>query len=97
MLLSEFLADPENEHTMQGNPRVKCNALHKTGKSYNCYLTATEAIEHAQHLLLKAQLILERDIKDAIVHVWNTEAGGEKLFVGLNHARKGSRRKRVVS
>jgi hypothetical protein len=29
---------------------------------------------------------------DAVVPVWNTAAGGEKLFVGMTHARKGSRR-----
>jgi hypothetical protein len=92
MLLAEFLADPENEHKTQGNPKVRSNALHKTGQSFNCYLTASQAIEHARNLLQKAQLILDHDLEDAVVHVWNTS--GEKLYVGMTHARKGTRRKK---
>jgi hypothetical protein len=31
-------------------------------------------------------------VDDAAVHVWNTGAANEKLYCGLNHARKGPRK-----
>jgi hypothetical protein len=94
MQLSEYLAKEENLHAQQGNPSVRCNALSKTGKSFNCYLKPAEAIEFARHLLQKAQLILDGHIDDAVVHVWNVGEDSESLSFGLNTARKGKRRKK---
>lgn len=96
MKLSEFLADADNPHSEQGNPSVKCNALYKKSKSFNCYLTATQAIQHAQHLLQKAQLILDHGLEDAVVQVWNSGVNSEILSCGLTERRKGPRRKGKV-
>ena len=83
-------------HAKQGNPQVECNALYKTGNNFNGYLKASQAIEFAQHLLLKAQLILDHQAEDdKVVHVWNVGKDNEKLHVGLNEARKGRRRTKV--
>ena len=94
MQLSEFLSSDDNEHAQQGNPAVKCNALYKTKDNINCLLTASQAIEFARHLLQKAQLILDSEIEDAVVHLWNQGEHNEKLFFGLTKARKGPRRKK---
>ena len=92
--LSEFLAQPDNPHSQEGNPRVQCNALYKTRKNFNCYLTASQAIRLARYLLEKAQLILDNGIEDAVVHAWNKDENNEKLYLGLNEARKGKRREK---
>lgn len=94
MKLSDYNSQPENLHAKQGNPSVHCNALSKTGKSFNCYLKPGEAIEVARNLLLKAQLILDSHISDGVVHLWNVGKNNESLSFGLNTARKGPRRKR---
>jgi hypothetical protein len=94
MKLSEYLAQEGNLHKEQGNPSVKCNALSKTGKSFNCYLKPGEAIEFARHLLTKAQLILDNQIEDGVVHVWNVGGDSESVSFGLNTARKVLRRKK---
>jgi hypothetical protein len=78
----------------QGNPHVECNALYKTGANVNCYLKPGQAIELARHLLQKAQLILDHLLEDDVVHVWNQGTDNEKLYVGLNTARKGPRRRK---
>jgi len=93
MKLKDFLATKDHPHAKQGNPHVVCNALYKTGKNINYLLTPSQAIEHAQNILQKAQLILDHDLDDAAVHVWNQGDANEKLYVGLNTARKGPRRK----
>lgn len=95
MQLTEYLADESNAHSRQGNPHVKCNALYKTRQNVNCLLTATQAIEFAQPLLQKAQLILDDQLEDAVVHVWNQGEQNEKLYVGVTAARKGPRRKKI--
>jgi len=93
MLHDEFIADKDNPHTKEGNPSVKCNMLSKTSKSFNCYLKPVEAIALARHLLSKAQIILESDISDGVVHLWNVGELNEKIGCGLNKARKrGNRR-----
>jgi hypothetical protein len=91
--LREYLEKKGNAHTEAGNPRVKCNAVYKTRSSFNCYLTPSQAIEHARHLLHKAQLILDNNITDAVVQVWNKGEQGENLYFGLTQARKGKRKK----
>jgi hypothetical protein len=93
MLLSDFLADKGNAHSAQGNPVAECNALYKAEENFNCYLTAAQAIALAQNLLQKAQLILDEKLEDAVVHMWNKGKDNEKLYCGLNQARKGPRRK----
>jgi hypothetical protein len=92
MLLSDFLTDKGNAHKKQGNPVVACNALYRATENFNCYLTAPQAIALARNLLQKAQLILDEGLEDAAVHMWNKGAQNEKLYCGLNHARKGPRR-----
>lgn len=92
MLLDDFLADTTNPHREQGNPSVECNALYKAIDSLNCYLTPTQAIELAQNLLQKAQLILDNNIEDAVVHVWNKGQANEKVYCGLTKRRKGPRK-----
>ena len=93
MTLSDFLANKDNAHAQQGNPSVSSNALYKPAENFNCYLTASQAVELARHLLQKAQLILDHDLEDAVVHLWNIGPANEKLHLGLNQARKGERRK----
>jgi len=46
----------------------------------------------AAHLLEKARMIIDNDIEDAAVHIWNKGTNSEKLYVGLMTARNGSRR-----
>jgi len=94
MQLSDYLAREENEHSEQGNPSVVCNAFYKTKENVNCYLTPGQAIEFARHLLEKAQLMLDHNIEDAVVQVWNQGEHNEKLYFGLTKARKGARRKK---
>lgn len=92
--LAEFLADADNEHKRQGNPSVRCNALYKTKDNVNALLNPSQAIELAQHLLQKAQLIIDNQLDDAAVHLWNQGADNERFYCGLNTARKGPRRKK---
>jgi len=92
MLIAEFLADKENSHKKQGNPVVRCNALWKKADNLNCLLTPPQAIALARNLLQKAQLILDENLEDAAVHVWNTGKDNEKLRCGLNKRRKGPRK-----
>jgi hypothetical protein len=96
MNLTEFLSNQENEHKRQGNPHVNCNALYKTRTNFNCYLTAGQAIELAGHLLQKAKLIVDHQIEGAVVQLWNEGERNERIYVGMNQARKGGRRKAVV-
>ena len=93
MLLSDFLDNKDNEHKKQGNPVVACNALWKAKGNFNCYLTTAQAIALARNLLQKAQLILDHNLEDAVVHLWNVGEDNEKLHCGLNQARKGSRKR----
>jgi hypothetical protein len=92
MNLSDYLAIPTNAHKQQGNPVVKVNALYKKEGNFNCYLTVSQAMNLAQNLLMKARLIQEERIDDAVVHLWNTGRDSEKLRCGLNKARRGPRR-----
>jgi hypothetical protein len=73
---------------------VECNALYKTKENVNCYLTPSQAMEFARHLLEKAQLNLDYKISDAVVQVWNQGEDNEKLYFGLIEGRKGPRRKK---
>ena len=97
MLLSDFLADKENSHKKQGNPSVKCNALYKKTENINCLLTPAQAIALARNLLQKAQLILDENLEEAAVHMWNQGKDNEKLYCGLNKLRKGSRKKKMLA
>jgi hypothetical protein len=92
MMVSDFLADKDNAHKEQGNPVVACNALYKAEYNFNCYLTPAQAIALARTLLQKAQLILDEKLEDAAVHLWNKGKDNEKLYCGLNQARKGPRK-----
>lgn len=93
MHLSDFLADDQNPHSQAGNPCVVSNALYKTRQNFNCYLTPSQAIELARHLLAKAQIILDNDIQDTAIQVWNQGEHSERIYLGLTKARKGGRRK----
>ena len=97
MTFDDFIADKENQHVKDGNPSVKCNSLSKTKTSFNCYLTAPQAIALARNLLEKSQIILDHQINDAVVHVWNVRESSETLSCGLNKARKGAKRKKSGS
>ncbi len=94
MNLSVYLDKPDNDHKQQGNPHVEANAVYKKEDNFNCYLTATQAMGLAHNLLMKAQLIIEAGIDDAVVHLWNKGKDNERLYCGLNKARKGRRRKK---
>ena len=50
---------------------MACNALYKNANNFNCYLTPPQAIALAQHLVQKAQLILDENLADAAVQLWN--------------------------
>lgn len=95
MKLSEYLAQVGNQHTQQGNPHIKCDALYKTAKSLNCHLTPTQAIEFARCLLQKAQLILENNIEDANVQVWTAGEHKKSLYFGLTVASKAQQHKKA--
>lgn len=95
MKLRNYLALPDNAHSQQGNPGVKVNALYKSEKSINCYLTPTQAMELSEALLTKARLILEEGVDDAAVQLWSEGEDYEKFSVGLVEARKGPRRKKA--
>jgi hypothetical protein len=97
MLLSDFLAQEGNAESAQGNPGVTCNALSKTEKSFNCNLTVAQAIALARHLLQKAQIIIDAELEDAAVQVYNIGLNSERLSCGLTPARKGPRRKKNES
>ncbi len=92
--LAEFLANADNEHKRQGNPSVKCNAVYKTKDNVNALLKPSQAIELARHLLQKAQIIIDNQLDDAAVHLWNQGLSNERFYCGLNTARKGPRRKK---
>jgi hypothetical protein len=74
------------------NPHVKCNALYKTTRNFNCYLTAAQAVEFAHHLLGKAQLLFADGQDGSAVQLWNEGPENEKIYFGIVKARKGSRR-----
>jgi hypothetical protein len=93
MRLQDFLKDPGNEHKREGNRSAKCNALSKTGKSFNCQLTPDQATDLAQFLLQKAQLLRRNKIEDGTVQLWNVNENSETVSAGLIAARKGPRRK----
>lgn len=94
MTLNEFLATDGNSESAQGNPGVTCNALSKTEKSFNCNLTVAQAIALARHLLGKAQIIMDENINDAVVQLYNIGLDSERLSCGLTHGRIGPRRKK---
>ena len=94
MKLDEFLSKHDNEDKREGNPRVRCNALSKTQKSFNCQLTPDQAADLACYLLQKAQLLRRHGIEDGAVQLWNVDEHSETLSVGLIEARKGPRRKK---
>ena len=91
MFLDEFRSNEMGRKEADSNLAMTCNALYKSAVTVNCYLTCTQAITLAQHLLFKAQAILDNGLEDAAVHLWNTS--GERLHVGMTKARKGPRRK----
>lgn len=97
MTLEDFLADESNKHSDGGNPHVACNALYKTRQNLNCYLTASQAIQLARHLLEKAQILIDEGIDDAVVQVWNQGETNERIYLGLTKARKGPRRQKKAS
>jgi len=94
--LRDFLSDDHNEHSEAGNPSVKCNAISKTTKSFNCQLSPDQAIELARFLLEKAQLIRRNKIEDGAVQLWNVGIDSETLSLGLMSLRKGPRRKKAL-
>jgi len=96
MKLQQFLSNKSNKHYSEGNPSVLCNALYKKEGNLNCYLTAPQAVEFARHLLEKAQIIMENDITDGAVQVWNEGASNERIYFGLIKARIGPRRKKLL-
>ncbi len=94
MRLANFRAQAGNAESKQGDPVVVCNALYKSTQSFNCNITAAQAIALSRNLLLKAQLILDEDLEAAAVQMWNTGPASENLYCGLIKARKGGRRKK---
>lgn len=88
MKLKAYLSSGEE----QKNPGIKCNALSKTAKSFNCQLSSDQAIDLARYLLNTAQLIRQSQIEDAAVQLWCVGENSETLSVGLIELRKGSRR-----
>ena len=95
MQLIEFLANKSNKHTTDGNLGVACNALYKTKDNFNCYLTPSQAISLARNLLSKAQIILDNDLEQTAVQLWNQGENTESLYFGLVKARKGARRSKA--
>jgi hypothetical protein len=94
MRLADFLDNTDDAEAVKRNPVVLTNALYKAKDSFNCYLTASQAISLARHLLEKAQLIVDAGLEDAAVQVWNQGEDSERLYCGLIQARKGPRKSR---
>lgn len=69
MPVMDFLDQADNTHSTQGNPGVLCNALYKAEENFNCYLTPVQAIALARNLLQKAQLLLDENLEDGVVHL----------------------------
>jgi|tagenome__1003787_1003787.scaffolds.fasta_scaffold19997832_1 hypothetical protein len=90
MLLHEFYAN----YKKPKNPSVKCNALYKTKDSFNCYLTPSQALQLGQHLLEKTQFILDNNLEDAVIQLWNKGESNESVRLGFETARKGPRKKK---
>jgi hypothetical protein len=56
-------------HKETGCPGAKCQSIVIKPKSFNCYLSASQALELARDMLLKAQIILEYGDEDTdLVH-----------------------------
>ena len=94
MKLADFNRRVGKADRRRRNPVVACNALYKTATSFNCYLTVSQALELSQNLLLKAQVILDAELEDAAVQVWNSGRTSMKLRCGLIEATKGRRKAR---
>jgi hypothetical protein len=92
MTLSEFTADPNNPHAVEGQLPLETNALYKAEDNFNCYLTVTQAMNLAENVLRKARMIQEHGLDDAAVAIWNTGRDNETLKFGLQKARQGGRR-----
>ena len=88
MHLAEYLSEPTNAHSEQGNLVVTCTGLDRSEGGFNCYLTPLQAISLAQDLFRKAKLIIDEKIDDALVHVWNKGKANRKLCCGLDAAQK---------
>jgi hypothetical protein len=90
MLLNELLANRKRGDKEAGDETVPCIAIHKSETSFNCRLTIRQAKELASLLRKKAQLISDKDLEDAVVHLWNVGEGkGHRMLCGLKKARKG--------
>lgn len=97
MLYAEFdsLNDPRDKDVS-----LKCNSLSKTEKSFNCKLTIPQAIRLATTILQKTQILIDEEIPDGAVKLWNIGSGNRSLLCGLDPASKpenGARRKRAIS
>lgn len=93
MLLHEFMSRAAGDPPKVKNPGVKCNALSKTPKSFNCNLLPQDAIQLADNLRKLAQVVIDNEIIDAAVQIYNIGESSETLSLGLIKARKGPKKK----
>lgn len=75
----------EAAHSDTKCPGAKCHYIHSTESSFNCELSASQAIELARNVLLKAQLILDYGQQDTdFVHLWAMK-NSKSLSVGMQN------------
>jgi hypothetical protein len=72
--------------TKKKNRSVRCNRLYKTNQSLNIYLKPADAIQLAGYLLEKAQEILDGNLNDKAVQLYNAGKNTETLAVAVENA-----------
>jgi NAD-dependent DNA ligase len=92
MKLATDPAITRNACDQPGSAAVEVSAVCKTSESFDCYLSVTQAMRLAQHLLMKAELIQEEGRADSVVHLSNPGPENERLYCRLHDAREGFQR-----
>lgn len=89
--MRENVARAIKRNKEERNVKIRCNALYKVADSFNCKLKAADAVRLARAILQKAQILLDEDLGDGVVHLWNKGRDSEVLYCGLGSGRKGER------
>jgi hypothetical protein len=71
----------------------RCNFLSKTSKSFNCKLTVPQAIKLATSILSRAQILIDEEIPEGAVKLWNVGEGNGSLLCGMDPASKSTNRR----
>ena len=83
-------------HKDQGQLRVKCNRIFPASGNLNILLRPSEAIQVAQNICAKMQLLIDGGLADErTVKMWST--GDDNLRFGLKRAVTSRRKKILIS